>query len=267
MAREVKIVTPEHVQVHFELAGIGSRFIALLLDTLLQGAIIFVLVMAAVLGLPGIGTIESLDTASAWVIAILALLIFGIMTGYFLFFEATRNGQTPGKKSVGIRVVRDTGHPVDFRSAFLRNVMRVVDSLPGFYGVGIVSVFFSPQYRRLGDYVGGTLVVKVGRAAEMRPTPYAADTAALTEDPAAPTRPLLPSEMMPYISSIPKEDYRSIRHFLDRRAELDAEVSADLARRLVEPIARRLETDPAGIADSVIFLEAVSKEWERQMIR
>jgi uncharacterized RDD family membrane protein YckC len=264
MAREINITTPEHVQVQFELAGIGSRFIALLLDTLIQGLVVTALVLATIAGFGGLAWLDRPSVAATWIIAILALLIFAIMTGYFLFFETTRNGQTPGKKLAGIRVIRDTGHPVDFRSALLRNVMRIVDSLPSCYGVGIVSVFFSPQYRRLGDYVGGTLVVKVGRASTMQPAPVSADT--IPSQPTTEALPLLPADLVPFVSTIPKEEYRSVRHFLDRRAELDFDVAADLARRLAEPIAHRLDTDPAAIPDSLAFLEAVSKEWERQMI-
>ena len=262
MSREVTIMTPEQVEVKFELAGIGSRFIALLIDTLWQALIILALVA---LGF----TFLSIDlgSASIWIMALLVMVFFVITTGYFLYFEAKNNGQTPGKKYAGIRVVRDTGHPIDFRSAMLRNVMRIVDSLPASYGVGIVSIFFSPQYRRLGDYVGGTLVVKVGRTSEAvlaRPTPV---IDALTNPSSVQPESTLPPEAMPYISNVNRDDYRAIRHFLDRRLELEETVTIDLAAKLAGPIVVKLQMDPAQIGDPLVFLQSVSSEWERRVIR
>ncbi|MCE5200327.1 RDD family protein, partial [bacterium] len=221
MAREVVLMTPEQVEVRFELAGIGSRFIALLIDTLWQGLCILIPVVLLIafgfVSTPSLSNFEGI-----MVFALFVLLIFVITNGYFLYFETTKNGQTPGKKAVGIRVILDSGHPVDFRAALIRNVMRLVDMLPSMYGVGIVSAFFSPQYRRLGDYVGGTMVVKVGRTADAmatRPQPAVESEAVYKQQ-----QSLLPPEAMPLITSIDKEEYRTIRHFLDRRAELEIPV-------------------------------------------
>jgi uncharacterized RDD family membrane protein YckC len=267
MAQEVTIMTPEHVELRFELAGIGSRFIAVLLDTLLQALALTAILLAMGLGLGGLSMFDRLTNASAWVMAILTLVLFVILSGYFLYFEATRNGQTPGKKSVGIRVIRDTGHPIDFRGALLRNVMRTVDSLPGAYGVGIVSVFFSPQYRRLGDYVAGTLVVRVAPPMVQRPEPAAA-AAAPTFQSATPVENAytIPTEAMPYISSITKDDYRAVRHFLDRKRELEPGVATELAKRLAAPIAQKINLEQSQISDPAAFLEAVGVEWEKRVI-
>ncbi|MCE5315544.1 MAG: RDD family protein [Armatimonadota bacterium] len=262
MARETVIMTPEQVEVRFELAGIGSRFIAVMLDTLLQALVMIIIILTLTLGMGGAVWLDALGSASSWIYAVIIILVFVITGGYFLFFEATRNGQTPGKKSVGIRVIRDTGHPIDFRAALLRNIMRIVDSLPGAYGIGIISVFFSPQYRRLGDYVAGTLVVKVGR-----PEMAAISSETIIKAGMADSRiqTLLPPEAMPYLGTIPKEDYRAIRHYLNRKLELEPAVALDLAKRLSSSIAFKLKLDPAQITDVAAFLEAVSIEWERRI--
>lgn len=262
MAQEVVIMTPEQVEVRFELAGIGSRFIAMLVDTLLQT--LLGLVVGVLLALFGVVWMAMLETASTWVLAIIVILLFIILGGYFLFFEATRNGQTPGKMFAGIRVILDSGHPIDFRAALLRNVMRLVDSLPGTYGIGIVSVFFSPQYRRLGDYVAGTLVVKVGQTPVSTPTqPASAPVGYSATEPAST---VLPAEALPYISRITKDDYRAVRLFLNRVPQLDGHVAHNLAVNLVQPLAKTLELIPAQIGDPIAFLEAISSEYERRVI-
>ncbi|MGB9587954.1 MAG: RDD family protein [Armatimonadota bacterium] len=269
MTREITILTPESVELKFELAGLGSRFLAILIDSLVQAGALVVISLAMV----GVGNITDIGIAriipGSWLFALLILLLFSTWTGYFLFFEVTRNGQTPGKKLLGIRVIRDTGHPVDFRSGLLRNVMRAVDALPTMYGVGIISMFLSPQYRRLGDYAAGTLVVKVRKheqsqnpsASKRNPESYASlanvGTAAY----------LLPDELLARLDLITREDYRAIRHFLDRQHELESSVVERLARRLAEPFAERLGAQGEFLTDPVDFLSRLAAEWERRMIR
>lgn len=268
MSNEITIVTPEQVELKFELAGLGSRFVAAMTDTLIQGLLTAAVLITFMFAFGE--SIKWVDFLSNWVFAIMFLFLFALWGGYFLFFEIIWNGQTPGKKSAGIRVIRDTGHPVDFRSALLRNVMRIVDILPGMYGIGMVSIFVSPQCRRLGDYVAGTLVVKtqqkpksVGRLKmpknfQQEENPAAPDTAA--------SEPLLPPEVMPYLSSISRDDYRAIRHFLDRRKELEGTVCRTMAVKLSGPLAGKLHVEPAMVGDPIIFLENLSREWERRMI-
>ena len=198
--------------------------------------------------------------------AIVIILLFIVTNGYFLYFELTKNGQTPGKKAVGIRVVRDSGHPIDFRAAFLRNIMRIVDSLPGIYGVGVITMLSNNQYRRLGDYVGGTLVVKVGHA----PIPIAYSEIKLPAftgfDLEPISKPELPLEAMQYIGSITKEEYRAIKHFLDRRYELEDQVAKNLGYKFSCPIADKMKIDISTIDDCIVFLDSIRKEWERRMI-
>ncbi len=267
MSREIAILTPEHVELKFELAGLGSRFFAIFLDSLTQS--LFVVVVGIVL--VSISYVEHLNAAlsrefdqmSPWFIAFILLLLFSLWTGYFLYFEIAENGQTPGKKWAGIRVIRDSGHPVDFRAALLRNLMRSVDVLPVCYIVGAISIFASPQCRRLGDYVGGTLVVKT-RSKQERP--QAPETLTDTVNPAQPAGYYLPDEALACLSSVTKEDYRAVRHFLDRRWDLQPTVATSLALKLVKPLAVKVQIDPETIGNPVEFLEGLTSDWERRMV-
>lgn len=267
MTREITIVTPEHVELKFELAGLGSRFIATFVDTMLQ-ALISILMFAVLIALlPGgyglFGTINWFGNLSGWIVAAFILVQFVLWTGYFLFFEAARNGQTPGKKSAGIRVIRDTGHPVDCRSAVLRTAMRFVDALPGFYGVGMISIFVSSEYRRLGDYVAGTLVVKTASQTKPAPDQKPAWSTVATEQT---EESLLPDSAMPNLHNITREDYRALRHFLDRRRELDDAVTRNIAAQMAAPLAIKLRIPASEIEDPVLFLENLGRVWERRMV-
>jgi len=270
LAREIYIVTPEQVELRYELAGIGSRFLAILLDSLLQILILLVVAGLFIAGMSASAGFNIRDI-SPWLVAIFSLVIFIIWSAYFLYFEAAKNGQTPGKKAVGIRVIRDTGHPIDFRSAFLRNIVRLVDYLPGVYAVGIVSIFVSPQYRRLGDYVGGTLVVRTGIQNAVRREPTQASeilaaTAGNTGMIIAPIPTSLPQDVLQYLHNITRDDYKAIMHFLDRSNELDQLLVKSLAAKMAEPLARKLQMDMTSIDDPIVFLKDIRGEWERRMI-
>ena len=263
MTREIAVLTPEHVELKFELAGIGSRFIAMFVDTVLQGLAIGALALVFLLTYPTMVNVRGLST---WWIAFAIILFFVIYNGYFLFFEGLYNGQTPGKKAASIRVIRDTGHPADFRAVLLRNILRTVDSLPGMYGVGLVTMFLSPQSRRLGDYVAGTLVVKT-RQKKKPDEPVVLQTAeANAQDQPDETAALLPAKAMPFLSLVTPDDYRTVRHFLDRRGELHEMVAMSLAVKMATPLAAKLRLDPEDWENPVRFLENLRTEWERRMI-
>lgn len=152
--QHLEVETPEHVVLDLEIAGIGSRALAALVDTLvLAGATLAALVALGLLG--GFGL-----ALGPWGSAVLLLGGFAAWTGYFIFFEAFRRGQTPGKRMVGIRVLMDTGHAVTPGAAAARNLLRVADFLPPPYLTGLLLVAFHPRGKRLGDLVAGTVVAR-----------------------------------------------------------------------------------------------------------
>jgi uncharacterized RDD family membrane protein YckC len=177
MERNVDVATGESVAFSYELAGLGSRFFAVFIDLTIQIAV----VVAAFLVLAWIGTSSGTGSAaptgsiakvaSAILIALASLAAFLLFFGYFIFFEWRFGGQTPGKRALGIRVVRDGGFPLDFTSAVVRNVVRILEFGLGFYALSAVSTLLSPANRRLGDMAAGTIVVRVNRFERSRSSP------------------------------------------------------------------------------------------------
>jgi uncharacterized RDD family membrane protein YckC len=141
---QLNIETPEQVDLRLPIAGIGSRFLAILADTILQIAVeialiflYFLFVSAASRG--RLGNIT--DTAGKWLVAAMVLFNFLLYWGYFALFEAFWNGQTPGKRLVKIRVIKDSGRQITLFEALARNLVRIVDMIPpNFYLVGLVTM-------------------------------------------------------------------------------------------------------------------------------
>ncbi len=154
------IQTPENVAFGYQVAGIGSRFLATLLDTIivvfLQVAVLIVL--ALIINIFDGSAFA--DQLSAWIIAIFGLIASLFYWGYYVFFEMLWNGQSPGKRWVGLRVIRIDGTPITLSESLIRNLARLVDFLPAAYGIGVITMFIDKQSRRLGDLAAGTLVVQ-----------------------------------------------------------------------------------------------------------
>jgi len=154
----LNIHTPENVAFGYQVAGIGSRFLATLIDTLLIGVLYIVAIVTYVVVLDVLN-INPDGSGASWVTAIFILIIFVFYWGYYILFEIFWNGQTPGKRWTGLRVIRTDGTPVTLSEALIRNLIRIVDFLPAMYGVGIITMFIDKQSRRLGDIAAGSLVV------------------------------------------------------------------------------------------------------------
>jgi uncharacterized RDD family membrane protein YckC len=152
------IQTPENVAFGYQVAGLGSRFIATLLDTLVVGALQAIIVLVAGLIVAASGSFR--EQLTAWIFAIFGVILSIFYWGYYVFFEMLWNGQTPGKRWVGLRVIRGDGTPITLSESFIRNLARLIDFLPAAYGVGVITMFIDKQSRRLGDLAAGTLVVQ-----------------------------------------------------------------------------------------------------------
>lgn len=156
--------TPEHVAFGYEIAGIGSRFLAALVDTTII-VVLYLLVQVLILttNLMGDDVFSAGSTGlSSFFLMLLTVLAFGILWGYYIFFETLWHGQTPGKRLGRLRVIRETGGAIGFWEALIRNLVRIIDFLPMAYGFGVVSMFVNSRARRLGDYAAGTVVVREG---------------------------------------------------------------------------------------------------------
>lgn len=149
------ILTPEHVQVELTPAGLGSRFLALLLDSL------FAFGLSAFLA-----TILALVPPAGFAYAIWVTTSFLITSAYHVYFETYHQGRSPGKKLVGLRVVDGLGLPISLEQSFVRNVVRFLDAVPLFYGVGGLACLLDSRRRRLGDVAADTLVIREGRSSD-----------------------------------------------------------------------------------------------------
>ncbi|HXG43262.1 MAG TPA: stage II sporulation protein M [Gemmatimonadales bacterium] len=220
--------TPEHVTLDYEIAGIGSRALAALVDTLILVIGLLALVAAT-------GVLGGVLGADSWGEALYLVASFLLVWGYFAFFEGLRHGQTPGKRWLGIRVVRDTGHPITLGAAIVRNLLRVADFLPPPYLIGAILVAVHPRGKRLGDLVAGTVVVR----------DHPAETAApLDQAPPPDSAELGPPELT-------DQEFRVLREFADRGLGLDRPVREGLAGRIAAQFAARYPNRPA---DPTAFL-------------
>jgi uncharacterized membrane protein SpoIIM required for sporulation/uncharacterized RDD family membrane protein YckC len=166
--QQVDIETPEQVVVSYTIAGVGARAAAALIDYAIIWALIIafwvLLIMLANAIAPGpdrTAETTAAQSSGAWAVSLVILISFAIQWGYYVLFEALWDGQTPGKRWLGIRVVQDGGYSVSFAASAVRNIARVVDMQPVFfYSVGIVSAAISKSGKRLGDMMAGTIVVR-----------------------------------------------------------------------------------------------------------
>ncbi len=231
------IETPERVPLHFALASIGNRFLACAIDHALQVAAIILMVIAFTLlaNLSSFG--EELTNAPKWVKAILIIIVFLIVSGYFAFFEWIWNGQTPGKRWLKLRVIREDGRPVTFWEAAVRNLLRTFDMMPApFYSIGLISVFISTSDQRIGDMIAGTVVV---REREAEAPAFAQVFASPVSDPAL-RRSFNPVEFVANINALTEPEIHVVETFLRRRWDLPDIPRQWMAWRVALPIMYKL---------------------------
>lgn len=237
--QHLEVETPEHVVLDLEIAGVGSRALAAIIDMIvLIGSLLGVMTVLAILGGYGL-TVGRLGGA------ILLLGGFVVWTGYFIFFEGLRQGQTPGKRAVGIRVVMDTGYAVTLSAAAVRNLLRTADFLPPPYLIGALLVALHPRAKRLGDMVAGTVVAR-DRPAETAVTRPRA-------------QPAVPADTLPELTDA---EFQLLGQFVAREAQL----TPGARNRLAAAIAARLaqHRPPAGLPAADHLLDLHAREQERR---
>jgi uncharacterized RDD family membrane protein YckC len=207
------IATPEGVQLALPLAGIATRFMALMLDLLIIFGVAVILLMAA------------LVTAEAVAAIVASSLVLVFYIGYFVVCEVAGGGRTVGKRAAGLRVVLDGGGPVGLRASLIRNLMLLIEGLPLFYAPAIISALVTRDNQRLGDLAAGTLVVREVKAP--RPQYF--------QPPPLP--PIPPERYASWdVTAIGDSESVAVRAFLERRQQLDpaarGAIAAQLAGRL-----------------------------------
>lgn len=217
------IETPERVPLHFALASIGNRFLACAIDHALQVLAIMVMAIALTLIANYSSLGDQFANAPKWVKAVLIIIVFLIFSSYFAFFEWIWNGQTPGKRWLKLRVIREDGRPITFWEASVRNLLRTLDMMPApFYSIGLISVFVSSSDQRVGDMVAGTVVV---REREAEAPAFAEVFASPVSDPAL-RRSFKPVDFVADINVLTESEIEVVETFLRRRWDL-----ADMARQ------------------------------------
>ncbi|MGD8585015.1 MAG: RDD family protein [Chloroflexota bacterium] len=237
----INIDTPENVVFDYEVSGIGSRFLAAMIDSTLIviGMVIVNFTGLLLTTLLGFG---EMTVGPSVILAILGLFSFLVFWGYYIFFEIVWNGQSPGKRWLRLRVLRIDGTPIGAREAAIRNLVRIVDFLPVFYGVGLVAMFANRRDRRLGDFAAGTLVVHEESAVTLADLEIAAGELRRTgQDWGDETEAVL---LLP-VEKLSGEDLQLVEDYLQRRTELRnrAYLSGQIARSLYE----KMELPPESI--------------------
>lgn len=257
---QLSIDTPELVSIDMPLAGIGSRFVAVLIDTLLWGVGLVVLIVLSLIVAPSIRAFNKISFQ--WGVAIVVFLVFLFNWGYFTLFEAFWNGRTPGKKIAKIRVIQRSGRPIGLFESMARNFIRYVDQLPSFYAVGVIVMFATKQHQRLGDLAAGTLVVR-DREQESplwQGSGSRTFTAASFAPLAAPPEPqMLVTLPAAGIARLSLADLEVLEGFFARRLDMPLSVRQSLGERIAAAIRTKSRLErPAGVSTET-FLEATAR--------
>jgi uncharacterized RDD family membrane protein YckC len=226
------ITTPEGIDLHLALAGVGSRFSAALVDLLIQGLLwLGITVLFSALGI-----------LSGWGLFAYTIIVFVVVFAYDILFEVLASGRTPGKRLNGLRVVRVGGFPIGFLASAVRNTLRLVDFLPTAYLVGCATILVTEHNQRLGDLAAGTLVVRERKATSKLPPP----------------RPVVTEAAYPTwdVSTITPAELQTVRQFLERRDGIAPQVRLQLAYTIAERLRPKVGGAPEDLRGER-FLEAV----------
>ena len=253
---KITLQTPESVELEFTLAGIGNRAYALLIDYIVLGLILIgFLVFGSIFYFELSGVIEAFlgkkNQLELWLIAIPILVSFFIYVGYFVFFEVLWQGQTPGKRYVKIRVIRDDGRPIGLQQSTLRALLRPIDDT---FFLGLFLIVLSRQEKRLGDLVAGTVVIQEEQAVVSATFPVSEQAQSLANQ--------LQTEAD--ISRLLPEDFAVIREYLQRSGAMTSQAKAELSRQLAHQVKEVIALEKAPKVTAHLFLEAVYLAYQQQ---
>ena len=241
------IETPERVPLEFALASIGNRFLAVAIDHFIQYMSIILLAWFF-LSIAGYTTSdvtaapERLFTdMPKWTIALMIIVLFLVFAAYFIFFEWLWNGQTPGKRLMKLRVIRDDGRPVTLWEAIARNLLRICDAVPGFvlpvYSIGLIVIFLSPRDQRVGDIFAGTVVIR--ERTDEAPTFRETFSSAVRD--VAFSRVQKKAEIEANIGLLSEREVEVVETFLRRRYDLTDRQRLWMAWRIALPLMYKLK--------------------------
>jgi uncharacterized RDD family membrane protein YckC len=249
---DLVVSTPERVSFDYQVAGLGTRVIAQVLDLLIVASILMAVYFVALAA-------SIANTSAATLIALIGSFV--VIFGYFWLSESLWSGQTIGKKALRLRAVGDRGEPLTFMQAGIRNVVRIIDFLPYAYGVGLVVLFANGKGKRLGDIAAGTIVVKDSDSVALwqlpgarSPVPPAGQAGAA----ASPYAAASPAELT--LRRLDPELRRFVSSYARRRSELSLEVRVQLASQVQTSLRRAVpdyftQSGPLAALDHLADLE------------
>ena len=258
---QLNIETPEQVDLRFNIAGIGSRFVAILLDHLIVLAMYVIEVFLMVIfdvKLPQ--AYAHSDIAHKWFLAIMIFFNFVLFWGYFALFEAFWQGQTLGKRVMKLRVIKDSGRQITFFESLARNLLRLIDYLPGLYLVGVITMLCNKLNKRLGDFAAGTLVIH--ERVDEQPLLYQTSTTILPPATLATPSPwqqnvpsLFPADA---IAKLGGQDLLIIDTFFARMLDLPMDTRAAMASRIAGQMTAKMgqplpEANPERVLESIAY--------------
>jgi uncharacterized RDD family membrane protein YckC len=258
---QLSIETPELVAIDMPVAGIGSRFVAILIDYLIWTVAIIAIVIVIAVVDPSLYNFSKLG--EKWATAISILIPFLLFWGYFTLFEAFWDGRTPGKRMAKIRVISRSGRGIGLFESMTRNLLRIVDQFPFIYAVGVVSIFLTRDHQRLGDLAAGTLVIhdRENLAELSRTSSGRTFTSGMFDQTPLPERRMAGPEVAGVrVRGLEAADLEVLEGFFARRLDFSLETRALLAQRIADGIRVKTGlTAPAGVSTET-FLEEVARQ-------
>jgi len=257
---QLSIETPELVAIEMPLAGLGSRFAAILLDYLIWTAIVVGLLILTAMVMPNLHGL-----GEKWAIGIAVFVLFALRWGYFTLFEAFWNGRTPGKRVAKIRVIQRSGRGISLFEAMTRNLLRFIDEMPFFYAIGVITIFFTHEHQRLGDLAAGTLVVHERHNANEAPALVSNRTfTSFFEDAVSTRNPVMTAPGLSLsheaLQRLDARDLEVLEGFFARRLDLELATREALATRIAFALRQKSGLQvPEGMSTE-IFLEEAARQ-------
>lgn len=257
---QLSIDTPELVAIHMPLAGIGSRFIALLVDYVIWGIGIGIVMWIFAYFLPSLTAFSHIS--AQWATALYLFMLFLFNWGYFTLFEAFNNGRTPGKRIARIRVIQRSGRAIGLFESMARNFIRYVDQIPFFYAVGAIAIFATRDHQRLGDLAAGTLVVRDRIEDVPTSTESTRTFTANIFAPAIPTPEPHAGFSLPDhgVAKLAPSDLQVLESFFARRLDMPLATRELLAQRIAAAIQAKSGLEPPPGASVETFLEITARQ-------
>ncbi|WP_058305871.1 RDD family protein [Gracilibacillus massiliensis] len=255
------VKTPEYVSLQFQLAGLGSRSAAHIIDYAIIMFTQLLIILFLLLAFTNSVTNFFLGAGESLVFAIVLIVIFILNFGYFILFEYFWGGRTIGKRILGIRVIQENGHNITLLSSIIRNFVRIIDSLPSAYAVGIILIFAHNKHKRLGDITAGTIVVheKQKKSRKQKPLDKYIDEKGLSKE-------TLQLESF-HLKQFSQKDWRLLQTYVHRIVDLRTQERDQLTMQVSKILLPKIEDQITNKAISnenwlILLYLHLKEEWE-----